>query len=77
MFGFFFVLFEGKSDDKRPRTIRFADDVEISQQSKKPKLGNHSSTTGGRLGLYKTVKEMVLDNYKPAERIPFYCRLCR
>ena len=28
-------------------------------------------------GLLRTVKELVLDNYRPAERVPFYCRLCR
>lgn len=41
---------------------------------------NVSAAVGPRgvdAGLLRTVKELVLDNYRPAERVPFYCRLCR
>lgn len=77
----FAVAAEGEDGPqrKKPRARGSAPSSSSSYSSSSVDA-NVSAAVGPRgvdAGLLRTVKELVLDNYRPAERVPFYCRLCR
>jgi len=80
----FCALVRSNISKESGRSVHFADDDDRTKKKKRKlisekKEGYPSNGKSVSNGLFKTVKELVLDDYVPAsmEKRAFYCRLCR